>query len=90
LLWNQNRSPDPKGNYGKASPEVFKFFTEEVKNKGIPLHSSVPYSLTWDEADQIKKRIRKLAGRIFFGIFKYRDCRWYSLRKKEFTGCIKK
>lgn len=76
-LWMQNRDEKdlPKSQY----TEYFK----TVKNGLIPLHSSRPVSLTWDEAINLKKEIgSKFPESKTF--YKFKHCQYYHVQKNLF------
>ncbi len=71
-LWTENRE-----NGDKPNSEVLKYF-KTPKRGSYPLHHyKTPISLTWNEANKLRKEVGKLAPGILSTGHKNRGCRSY-------------
>ena len=82
-LWSLNRDSDDL-----PTADAWKRVTEPYNGK-IYLHTKVPVALTWKEVAKVRRSVAKLAPAFFRNAYKKRDCIYYSLETKLFTGCPK-
>lgn len=83
--WSWNRSQEV------PSRSVLEKFTKIVNGNSIIIHNDEAVSLSWEEVQQLRSEVSKMAPEIFKGLSKNRDCRFYDFAKKSYWGgnCVK-
>jgi phosphatidylserine/phosphatidylglycerophosphate/cardiolipin synthase-like enzyme len=76
-LWSLER--DDKDKPKKKMLDFFKI----ARNNLIPLHSNIPFSLTWEEAVKLKSDIFKLHPESRF-FYKHKQCQYFNTKTKVF------
>ncbi len=80
-LWGLERSGD------KPKKDVLDFYTT-VNNGSLPIHSSKPISLTFEEIIDLRKSVRAIAPDFLRQMNrKTSSCQGYDLGKKQLWGC---
>lgn len=82
-LWSLNRDENDK-----PTQEAWERLTTPY-NGNISLHTKIPVALTWNEIYTARRAVIKLAPEFFRNAYKKRDCYYYNLESKAFTGCPK-
>jgi hypothetical protein len=81
LQWSLNRTED---DYPKT--EVLDLFYKK-KYDSYPLHIFNSISLTWNEIEDLRKDLSKVAPGLFRINYSRRDCLYFSPKTKKYFGC---
>lgn len=75
VLWNWNRD---------KKDQVLAQFLSPVGDSSYRVHANEAVSLTWDEINELRKEVQKVAPGLFYEVGRNRDCRYYNTQTKIF------